>query len=95
MANIVYFNCFNEILISGFREGTQLCAGDALQVAGLTYTYDPAKEAGNKVVSVVLDDGTELSRDDAETEILMAANSYVSGFDAFAEGDKSPETYDG
>lgn len=66
-------------------------SGSFLQVSGLTYTYDPAAEAGSKVVSVVLDDGTELARDDEKTELMMATNNYVSGFDAFTEAEKLGE----
>lgn len=58
-------------------------SGSFMQVSGITYTYDPAGEAGNKVVSVVLDDGTELSRDDEETDLLVVTNNYVTSFDGF------------
>ena len=58
-------------------------SGSFLQVSGITYTYDPAAEAGSKVVSVVLDDGTELSRDDEETDLLVVTNEYVTTFDGF------------
>ncbi len=58
-------------------------SGSFLQVSGITYTYDPAGEAGNKVVSVVLDDGTELSRDDEETDLFVVTNNYVTTFDGF------------
>lgn len=66
-------------------------SGSFLQVSGITYTYDPAAETGSKVVSVVLDDGTELARDDESTELIMATNNYVSGFDAFAGAEKLGE----
>ncbi len=58
-------------------------SGSFLQVSGITYTYDPAGEEGNKVVSVVLDDGTELSRDDEETDLFVVTNNYVTTFDGF------------
>ncbi len=58
-------------------------SGSFLQVSGITYTYDPAGEAGSKVVSVVLDDGTELSRDDEETDLFVVTNNYVTTFDGF------------
>lgn len=58
-------------------------SGSFLQVSGITYTYDPAGEEGSKVVSVVLDDGTELSRDDEETDLLVVTNNYVTTFDGF------------
>ena len=50
-------------------------SGSFLQVSGFTYTYDPAGEAGSKVLSVVLDDGTEL---------FVVTNNYVTTFDGFA-----------
>ena len=59
-------------------------SGSFLQVSGITYTYDPAGEEGNKVVSVVLDDGTQLSRDDEETDLLVVTNNYVTTFDGFS-----------
>ncbi len=58
-------------------------SGSFLQVSGITYTYDPAGEAGSKVVSVTLEDGTELSRDDSETDLLVVTNNYVTTFDGF------------
>ena len=58
-------------------------SGSFLQVSGITYTYDPAGEPGSKVVSVVLEDGTELSRDDEETDLLVVTNNYVTTFDGF------------
>ncbi len=58
-------------------------SGSFLQVSGITYAYDPAGEEGNKVVSVALEDGTELSRDDEETELLVVTNNYVTTFDGF------------
>ena len=66
-------------------------SGSFLQVSGMTYSYDPTKEAGSKVVSVVLDDGTKLSRDDTATELLLATNNYVSTFNGFSEGEKLGE----
>ncbi len=67
--------------------GRLLCekpSGSFLQVSGITYSYDPAGEEGNKVVSVALDDGTQLSRDDEETELLVVTNNYVTTFDGFS-----------
>ncbi len=62
---------------------TEKASGSFLQVSGLTYTYDPAGEPGNKVVSVVLDDGTELGRDDTSIDILLVTSNYVTTFDGF------------
>ncbi len=66
-------------------------SGSFLQVSGITYTYDPAGEEGNKVVSVILDDGTELSRDDEETDLLVITNNYVTTFDGFSSAMKFGE----
>ena len=54
-------------------------SGSFLQVSGITYTYDPAAE-GNKVVSVVLDDGTELEPTDTEHSLILVTNNYVGAW---------------
>ena len=64
-------------------------SGSFLQVSGFTYTYDPSAESGSKVVSVVLKDGTELSRTDAERSLLLVTNSYVGTW--FSEEQKLGE----
>ncbi len=69
----------------------QKVSGSFLQVSGLTYTYDPAGEAGKKVVSVVLEDGTSLSREDSATELLVATNNYVTTFAGLKDGQKLGE----
>ena len=70
---------------------TEKASGSFLQVSGMTYTYDPAAEAGSKVVSVVLDDGTELSKDDGSTELLVVTNNYVTTFSGFDSAEKLGE----
>ncbi len=55
-------------------------SGSFIQCSGFSYAYDPAGEAGSKVTEVKLYDGTSLSRTDAETELLLATNNYVSTF---------------
>ena len=70
---------------------TEKASGSFLQVSGITYTYDPAAEAGSKVVSAVLDDGTELSREDTSTEILVITNNYVTTFEGFNAASKLGE----
>ena len=64
-------------------------SGSFLQCSGFSYTYAPAGEAGNKVTEVKLEDGTVLSRDDAENKLLLATNSYVAT--SFAKGEKLGE----
>ncbi len=64
-------------------------SGSFLQVSGFTYTYDPAGEAGSKVVEVRLADGTELLRTDSENKLLLATNNYVSA--SFEKGEKIGE----
>lgn len=62
--------------------GRLLCekpSGSFLQVSGITYSYDPAGEEGNKVVSVALDDGTQLSGDAA----IEYGNCQNAGADIF------------
>ncbi len=64
-------------------------SGSFLQCSGFSYTYDPAGEAGNKVVEVRLTDGTVLDRTDTENKLLLATNNYVSS--SFAKGEKLGE----
>lgn len=66
-------------------------SGSFLQVAGFSYTYDPAGPSGAKVTSVVLDDGKELSRTDKITKLLVATNNYVTTFKGIADGRKVGE----
>lgn len=66
-------------------------SGSFLQVSGLTYAYDPAGEAGSKVVSVTLDDGTALARDDETTKIMVVTNNYVTTFSGLKDGEKLGE----
>ena len=66
-------------------------SGSFLQVSGLTYAYDPAGEAGSKVVSVTLDDGTILARDDETTKIMVITNNYVTTFSGLKDGEKLGE----
>ena len=49
-------------------------AGAYLQVSGIVVTYDSSREAGDRLVSVTLADGTPL---DPDTEYLVAACDYV------------------
>ena len=65
-------------------------SGSFLQVAGFTYKYDPAGESGSKITSVMLDDGTQLDRDDTTTNILVATNNYVAA-SAFGDAEKLGE----
>ncbi len=85
----------NGLVVSGQDETGLLVrtrvSGSFLQAAGFVYEYDPAGEAGAKVTSVVLDDGTVLDRNDGATKILMATNNYVTTFAGFKEGKKLGE----
>ena len=62
--------------------------GRFLQVAGMRVMIDPEAVPGCRVVSVELDTGTVLDRNDTETELMFATNSYVAsgaeGYDVFA-----------
>lgn len=66
-------------------------SGSFLQVSGLTYTYDPAGEPGSKVVSVTLDSGEALARDDETTSLMVVSNNYVTTFNGFSDGQKLGE----
>lgn len=43
------------------------------QISGFTFRYDVSAQAGDRLVWVRLDDGTELERDDTETSITVTA----------------------
>lgn len=66
-------------------------SGSFLQVSGLTYTYDPSGESGKKIVSIVLDNGTELSRGDSESGLILVTNEYVANFAQIAQAPKLGE----
>jgi 5'-nucleotidase len=58
-----------------------------LQISGLTYTWDPNKPVGNRIVSVKLSDGTEL---DSAKSYTVTANIFLSGGgDGFTEFTKA------
>ena len=70
---------------------TEKASGSFLQVSGISYEYDPGGEAGAKVVSVALDDGSTPARDDDSTELMIVTNNYVTTFDGFNGGTKLGE----
>ena len=68
--------------IYGQDKETGLLTADAsggfLQVSGIRFTYDPNKEQGEKVLSVVLEaTGEELDRTDAKTRLLFVSNNFI------------------
>ena len=68
--------------IYGQDKETGLLTADAnggfLQVSGIRFTYDPEKEQGGKVLSVVLEaTGEELDRTDEKTRLLFVSNNFI------------------
>ena len=58
--------------------------GRFLNVSGFSFTYDPGAAVGERVLSISLDDGRQLSLDDDKTQIMMAASNYImSGGDYY------------
>jgi len=51
--------------------------GRFLQVSGFRFSFDPAAPMGQRVVSITLDDGTQLSLDDDITPLRLAGTNYV------------------
>jgi len=51
--------------------------GRFLQISGFSFAYDPAAPAGERIVSITLEDGTKLSLDDDKTRLSLAGASYV------------------
>jgi len=47
------------------------------QVSGFRFVYDPAAPVGNRIISVTLDDGRELSPDDSSTVITLTSSNYL------------------
>lgn len=66
-------------------------SGSFLQASGFSYTYDPSRKSGEKVTNITLDGGKAVSRNDTNTQILLATNNYVSSFAAFANSEKLGE----
>jgi 5'-nucleotidase / UDP-sugar diphosphatase len=53
-------------------------SGAFLQVSGLNFTYDSSKPAGERVVSVKVDNGTELVDLDESTSYFVATNTFTA-----------------
>jgi len=51
--------------------------GKFLQVSGFSFSYDPSAPVGKRVVSITLDNDTELSLSDNETRFSLAGTNYV------------------
>lgn len=76
-----------ETLEAGLS-GLPGAAGGYLQVSGIVVTYDSSREAGDRLVSVTLDDGTPL---DPDAEYLLAANDYVMSDSSYPLADVQVE----
>ena len=58
--------------------------GRFLQVSGFSFSYDPAAPVGQRVVSITLDDGTQLALGDDQTTLSLAGSNYVmTGGDSY------------
>jgi len=54
------------------------------QVSGFSFIYDPTAPVGTRIISITLDDGTDLSPDDTTTTLTLAGSNYVlSGGDYY------------
>lgn len=51
--------------------------GGFCQVSGFRFQYDASADPGTRVLSVTLDDGRELSPEDAETRLSLCASAYM------------------
>ena len=51
--------------------------GRFLQISGFSFTYNPVAPVGERVVSITLTDGTELSLSDNETQFSIAGPDFV------------------
>ncbi|MCL2497070.1 MAG: 5'-nucleotidase C-terminal domain-containing protein [Symbiobacteriaceae bacterium] len=55
------------------------------QISGLMVSYDPSKEAGSRVISMTLANGTVLDPDDTTTVYTLATNDFMAnGGDGYA-----------
>jgi 5'-nucleotidase len=69
--------------VSGFPEES----GAFPQVAGFSFTFDPAKKPGNRVMEITMN-GNKLDLTDTVTQILLATNDFMAGGgDKYALGD--------
>lgn len=57
--------------------------GRFLQVSGIQYTFDSGKEAGSRLESVTMPDGTDL---DPNASYQVAVTDYMAGSKTYAEG---------
>ena len=51
--------------------------GRFLQVSGFSFVYDPSAPAGERILSITLDGGKQLSLDDNTTVLELVSNNYV------------------
>jgi len=69
---------------NGKIDNEQSPQGRFLQVSGFCFSYDPAAPVGERVVSITLDDGTQLLLDDDTTSLRLAGTNYVmTGGDSY------------
>jgi len=55
----------------------QSAQGRFLHVSGFSFAYDPSAPVGERIVSVILDDGRELSAGDNSTVISLVSSNYI------------------
>ena len=85
---IVVLEMDGQTLWDMLENGLSACTdefpgGRFLQVSGVHYTFDSAKPAGSRLVSVALPDGTAL---DPDGRYRVAVTDYMAGSRTYAEG---------
>ena len=61
----------------GSIDHEQSASGRFLHASGFSYAFDPTAPSGERVISITLDDGAELSLDDNVTRITVVGSNFV------------------
>lgn len=71
--------------------------GKGIQVSGLKFTYDPSKDFGSRVLSLMKSDGTPINMNDTTTTYKVATNNFMigggDGFGAFLQAANVVDTH--
>ncbi|MDR0443178.1 MAG: 5'-nucleotidase C-terminal domain-containing protein [Treponema sp.] len=61
----------------GTIDHNQSPAGRFLQVSGFRFVYDPSASIGDRILSITLDDGRQLSFNDTTTTLALVGSNYI------------------
>ena len=72
-----------ENSLSAYKSSEEVPGGRFLQVSGLRYTFDSAREPGARLLEATLPDGTPIDEAAAYT---VAINNYMAGKNGYVDG---------